>query len=52
MEIIKYLLASTILISISYLVFRLVYRNGTRFRQQRFFLIAVLLLSHPPAHRH
>ena len=45
MEIIKYLLASTILISISYLVFRLAYRNGTRFRQQRFFLIAVLVLS-------
>ncbi|MFZ2338095.1 MAG: M56 family metallopeptidase [Bacteroidales bacterium] len=45
MEIIKYLLASTVLISISYLVFRLAYRNATRFRQQRFFLIAVLVLS-------
>ena len=45
MEPIKYLLASTVLISISYLVFRLAYRNGTRFRQQRFFLIAVLVLS-------
>ena len=45
MEPIKYLLASTVLISISYLVFRVAYRNGTRFRQQRFFLIAVLILS-------
>ena len=45
MEIIKYLLASTVLISISYLAFLLVYRNGTRFRQQRSFLIAALVLS-------
>jgi len=45
MEIIKYLLASAALISISYLAFRLAYRNGTRFRQQRFFLLAILILS-------
>jgi hypothetical protein len=45
MEFIRYLLSSTALLSISYLVFRLVYFNGARFRQQRVFLIIIILFS-------
>lgn len=45
MNLTRYLLISTICLSISYALFRLIYRNGIRFRQQRVFLITSLLLS-------
>ena len=41
----KYLLISAISLVIFYFAFRLIFRNKTRFRQQRFFLVASLIIS-------
>jgi len=41
----KYLLISAISLFIFYFAFRLIFRNKTRFRQQRFFLVAALIIS-------
>lgn len=45
MALIRYLLTATALLSISYLVFRLVYHNGKGFLQQRIFLLLILAFS-------
>lgn len=41
----KYLLISAVILIIFYFAFRLIFRNKTRFRQQRFFLVASLIIS-------
>ncbi len=45
MDIKKYLLISAISLIIFYFAFRLIFRNKTRFNQQRFFLVASLIIS-------
>jgi len=45
MALLRYLLTATALLSISYLVFRLVYHNGKGFMQQRIFLLFILAFS-------
>jgi beta-lactamase regulating signal transducer with metallopeptidase domain len=42
---IRYMLTATVLLSISYLVFRLVFMKGNGFRQQRIFLLIILAFS-------
>jgi beta-lactamase regulating signal transducer with metallopeptidase domain len=45
MDLKKYLLISAISLIIFYFAFRFIFRNRTRFRQQRFFLVASLIIS-------
>ncbi len=45
MQVIKYILFSSVCLSILYLAFRLIYRNEANFRQMRVFLMGSVLLS-------
>jgi hypothetical protein len=45
MALIRYIITATALLSISYLVFRLVYHNRKEFGQQRIFLLLILAFS-------
>jgi len=45
MGIIQILLLSTTCLSISYIAFRITFGNGTRFRQQRLFLVSSVVIS-------
>ena len=45
MQVLQYILFSSVCLSILYLAFRLIYRNEANFRQMRVFLMGSVLLS-------
>ena len=45
MQMLQYILFSSVCLSILYIAFRLIYRNEANFRQMRIFLMSSVLLS-------